>query len=312
VALHVAVGRRSYTRAMITGDVTITGVPLEVDQVAVVNKAFRSMVRELAFDVSEMSFATYLAALERGVPLVGLPVFLMRGLAHPAMVRASDGPVHGPHDLRGRRVGTHNGYTATTGVWAREVLASEYGVPASSVIWVRAGDEHVADYQPPTNVIPMEERRPLAEALRAGDLPAAVGAEISGDGVEPLIEDADAVAMRALSEHGFYPLNHLVVVRSDLLAENPDLAAQLCDAFRRSKALWLDQLRHDRIPEPTSGDVLLRRVMDSTGDDPLPYGVQPNRPMLDRLLRAALDQGVSTRPITVEALFAPGTLDFVG
>lgn len=312
MALHVAVGRRSYTRALVTGDVTVPGAPLEVEQVAVVNRAFRSMVRELTFDVSEMSFATYLTALEQGVAVIGLPVFLMRGLAHPAMVRAVDGPVHGPADLAGRRVGTHNGYTATTGVWAREVLASDYDVPTASVTWVRAGDEHVPGYRPPANVVSMDERRPLAEALTSGDVAAAVGAEVSGDGVAPLIEDADAAAMRALTEHGFYPLNHLTVVRSDLVAADPELAVRLCEAFASSKAGWLDQLRSDSVPDPSAGDVLLGRVMAATGEDPLPYGVEPNRPMLDRLLTTAVEQGILARPVTVEALFAPGTLDFVG
>jgi 4,5-dihydroxyphthalate decarboxylase len=52
--------------------------------------------------------------------------------------------------------------------------------------------------------------------------------------------------------------------------------------------------------------------MEITGGDPLPYGVEPNRPMLEELIRHALTQEVIRTPVTPEEMFAPETLDLVG
>jgi 4,5-dihydroxyphthalate decarboxylase len=51
------------------------------------------------------------------------------------------------------------------------------------------------------------------------------------------------------------------------------------------------------------------RVMELTGADPLPYGIEPNRAVLDELLRHAVDQKILTRAPRLEDVFAPGTRD---
>ena len=132
-----------------------------------------------------------------------------------------------PKDLEGKRVGVNRGYTVTTGVWARGILRDEYGVDLDSITWVLSGDEHVAEYVPPR-----ERRRrsragrTLDEMLASGEL-AAVD---RGRGrlprtPRPLIPDPEEAGFAALPQRGLYPINHLVVVRDDLLAEHPDLAA---------------------------------------------------------------------------------------
>jgi 4,5-dihydroxyphthalate decarboxylase len=47
-------------------------------------------------------------------------------------------------------------------------------------------------------------------------------------------------------------------------------------------------------------------VMAITGD-PLPYGIAPNRKVIDELIGHALTQGIITKPVTAEELFAPST-----
>jgi 4,5-dihydroxyphthalate decarboxylase len=54
------------------------------------------------------------------------------------------------------------------------------------------------------------------------------------------------------------------------------------------------------------------RVLEITGADPLPYGVEPNRRVIEELLDHAMAQRILERRPTVESLFAPGTLDLVG
>src|SRR5215216_3457061 len=180
--------------ALKDGTVTPDGFELEFEEVPVLIKAFRRMVRGLEFDVCELALTTYLCAKEHGARFTALPVFLARGFHHAAIV-ANTRVVREPKDLEGKRVGVNRGYTVTTGVWARGILADEYGVDLDRVTWVLSGDEHVAEYRPPANVVPMPAGGNLAEMLAAGDLAAAIGIESDSPDVAPLIPDPDRAAL---------------------------------------------------------------------------------------------------------------------
>ena len=116
---------------------------------------------------------------------------------------------------------------------------------------------------------------------------------------------------RPCESSGHYPINHLVVIKDDLLAAHPDLAADVFDAFAESKRLYLDRLKAGQIEKPTEVDKVHQQVMEITGD-PLPYGIEPNRRVIEELIGHALTQGIITRPVTVEELFARGTHGTVG
>lgn len=60
---------------------------------------------------------------------------------------------------------------------------------------------------------------------------------------------------------------------------------------------------------PTAADRTYARVMELTGADPLPYGLAPNRAVLEELMRHAVDQAILQRAPALEDLFAPGTHD---
>ena len=135
-------------QALKDGTVTPSGFSLRFEEIPVLVKGFRRMVRNLEFDVSEMALTTYLTAREHGVAFTALPIFLVRGFHHGAIRYNVRSSIREPKDLEGRRVGVNRGYTVTTGVWARGILASEYGVDLDKVTWVLSGDEHVASYVP--------------------------------------------------------------------------------------------------------------------------------------------------------------------
>jgi 4,5-dihydroxyphthalate decarboxylase len=295
-------------RALKAGEVTPRGFSFAFEEVSPLPQAFRRMVRSLEFDVSEMALTTYLVAREHGVAFTAVPVFLVRGFHHGA-VQVLAGSGLAPADLAGRRVGVNRGYTVTTGVWARSVLQDEHGLDLDSVTWVLSGDEHVQQYRPPANVVPGPPDVSLEEQLRRGELAAVIGADIDAPDVVPLLPDPAAAGYAALQQRGLYPINHLVVVRDELLRERPDLAVDVFDAFARSKQRYVEQLRAGALPEPTATDRMHERVMELTGADPLPYGIDPNRAVLEQLLRTAVDQQILSRPVAVEDVFAAGTRD---
>ncbi len=293
--------------ALKDGSVQPEGCTLVFDDVPVLIDGFRRMVRGLEFDVSEMALTTYVCARAHGKRFTALPIFLVRAFHHGAIVVNTELGIRHPKDLEGRKVGVNRGWTVTTGLWARSVLQHQYGVDLKKITWVLSGDEHVAEYRPPAYVQPIEKGRKMADMVASGELAGAIGVEVDAPHVKPLIANAAQAGLDALRDHGHYPINHLVVVKDEVLAAHPDVARAVFDAFAESKRRYVERLRTGSLAPMTPVDQMHRRVMDVTGADPLPYGIAPNRRMLETALASAVEQGIIDRAPTLEALFAPST-----
>ena len=307
--LRTALQTLGHTRALKDGTVRLQDFEFQFEEVPAIIQAFRRMVRGLEFDVSEMALTTYVAARAHHKRFTALPIFLVRGFHHGAILYNTTLGIGGPKDLEGRKVGVNRGYTVTTGVWARSILQHEHGVDLRKITWVLSGDEHVTEFLSPSNVVPLEKGRTLEAALAAGELAATIGVQVEHPDVAPLIADAEQVGFEALARHGHYPINHVLVVKDAVLEAHPHLAVQIFEAFAAAKRPYLESLRSDRIAAPSKADRMYRRVLEITGADPLPYGIAPNRPMLEALVRYAKEQGIISRPFAVEELFAPGTAE---
>ncbi len=269
--------------------------------------AFRRMVRGSEFDICELAITTYICAKAHGKKFTAVPVFLVRAFHHGAILYNTKIGMRTPKDLEGKKVGVNRGYTVTTGVWARSVLQDEYGVDLSKITWVLSGDEHVDEYKAPSNVVPIEPGKKMADMLISGELVAAIGVDVDHPDVKPLIPDAEEAGLKALKQRGHYPINHLVVIKDELIAKHPKLAADVFNAFAQSKQLYVEQLKAGKIEKMTEADETAKRVMEVTGGDPLPYGIEPNRKVLENLIQHALKQGIIKKPVKVEDLFVPST-----
>ncbi len=298
-------------QALKDGSVKPRGFAFDFEEVNPLIDAFRRMVRGLEFDICEMALTTYICARAHGKRMTALPIFLVRAFHHGAVLVNAKAGIGSPKDLEGKKVGVNRGYTVTTGLWARSILQHQYGVDLKKITWVLSGDEHVAEYRPPSNVVPIEKGRKMSDMLASGELPAAIGVEVEHPDVKPLIADAREAGFDALRRLGHYPINHTVVVKDDLLDTHPDLAPEIFNAFAEAKRLYVERLKAGKIEKPTPVDEVHRRVLEITGKDPLPYGIAPNRKTLEEVIQSALEQGIITRPVGVEELFARGTLSLV-
>ena len=297
-------------QALKDGSVKPATFAFAFEDIPVLVDGFRRMVRGLEFDISEMAITTYICARAHGTRMTALPIFLVRAFHHGAIMVNTKAGILTPKDLEGKRVGVNRGYTVTTGVWARSVLQDEHGVDLSKITWVLSGDEHVADYRPPANVVPIEPGRKMGEMLTTGELAAAIGIEVDHADVRPLIPHALDAGLAALRARGHYPINHLMVVKDEVLAAHPDLAVDMFNTFAAAKRVYLRRLESGQIDQPTTIDEMHRRVMAITGD-PLPYGIAPNRRVIEELIGHALTQGIINRPVTVDELFETSTLGLV-
>jgi 4,5-dihydroxyphthalate decarboxylase len=292
--------------ALKDGTVRPRSFEFDFEEVDPLIAAFRRMVRGLEFDICEMAITTYICAREHGRRMTALPIFLVRAFHHGAILLNTKAGIRAPNDLEGRRVGVNRGYTVTTGVWARGILQEEHGIDLDKVTWVLSGDEHVAEYRPPANVVPIEPGKTVSEMLISGELAAAIGVEVNHPDVGPLVPNPLEAGLAALRARGHYPINHLIVVRDELLDASPGLAADIFDAFGEAKRLYLKRLKAHAIERPTGADEVYRRVMEIIGD-PLPYGIEPNRKVLEALVQHAVAQHIIKAPVAVEQLFARGT-----
>ena len=293
--------------ALISGVVSPAGFNLEFIEIPVLVHAFRRMVRQLEFDICEMALTTYICARDHGVKFTALPIFLVRAFHHGAILHNVDHPVGDPKNLEGKRVGVNRGYTVTTGVWARAILQDEHGVDLDRVTWVLSGDEHVEAYAPPANVVSIEEGATIEEQLEGGELAAAVNIKSDNPKFQSLIAEPLEAGFAAFEGRGHYPINHLVAVRDEVLEQHPGLGVALFEAFRESRDIYLDKLQRGEIDSPDAMDKLYKRILDR-GGDPLPFGIEPNRRVLEELIGHALTQRILTKPVNVESLFAESTL----
>ncbi len=302
--LSTALGTYSHVAALRDGTVTPAGYELTfVELNGPIISAFRRMVRGLEFDVCEMAITTYLSAKEYLKPFTAIPIFPARAFPHRAILVNKNAGVGSPKDLEGKRVGVR-AYTVTTGVWARAVLAETYGVDLDSVTWVISDEEHVQECVLPSNVeyLPGAD---LGAMLESGELAAGIGIyQGKSDDIEPLIKDRAAVEKALVDTTGIYPINHLIVIKDSLLAEHDGLAGSLFTAFVEAKKPF--SARIEAGVDLTDEETELANRRPIVGPDPLPYGIEANRPTLEAIIRQAHAQKILSRAIDVEEMFVPG------
>jgi 4,5-dihydroxyphthalate decarboxylase len=292
ITLHAAIANYPHVRAIKDGSVSSPLIRFEFEEMANITRAFRRMVRTLDFDLCEIALTTLAQAHAFGKPIKGLPIVVMRGFHHAALVCPVGSQIAGPEDLRGKRIGVR-AWSQTTGVWVRGILLDEYGVDHRDIIWVTEEDAHVAEYLDPPNVVRIASGQDLKAMLGAGEIDAAIAlAGVDPATVRPVIADPMAASAAWYAKTGAYPVNHLLCVKTALVEAAPWLPEELLRLFIAAKAA---------ATEPSAE----ARFGAIVGEDPLPYGIEANRIGIELCLRYAKDQGLVLRNYDIDEIF-PG------
>lgn len=306
LTLQTATGNYGHTQSIIDGSLNNDKLALDWVEVSPIIGAFRRMIRGMEFDVSEMAISTYLCAKAFNKPITAIPVFPVRGFHHGAISYNTKAGVSSPKDLEGKKVGVR-GWTVTTGVWVRGILKDGYGVDIDKITWVLSGDEHVAEYQYPSNVVPAPEGSDLAKMLVDGEIAAGIGVgQTDSEDVKPLIANGRDAAVQYFKDKGVYPINHTVVVKDELLAANPWLAEELFNTFKAAKGSYITKL--DAGADLSDADQGIVKNGKDVGGDPLPYGLAANNTTMEAIIQACVDQKVIPSKVSVEEVFAPSTV----
>lgn len=281
MTLHTMLGNYPNTAALKNGKLPSGLVDFDFVEVKVANNHFKQIVREGKYDLGELAIATFLQARTYNKPYVLLPAVLVsRGQHHTIAYNAERGSL-GPSDLAGKRVGVR-AYTVTTATWVRGILAGDYGLDLNKVQWLTFEDPHVAEYRDPEMVKRAPPGKELVQMLLDGEIDAAIlGDKLPDPRLKHLIPDHETAAQRWAEKHGGIPINHMVVVRSELSKSNPEVVEEVFRLLHESK----NAAGAPKNPEP------------------LRFGVENCRPVLEVMIDYCHRQELIPARLSVDSLF---------
>jgi 4,5-dihydroxyphthalate decarboxylase len=272
--LRTLLGDHPGTSALKNGSVKSDLVAFDFVAYSPTNKGFKPMVREAAFDVSEMAIVTYLMAKSFSKPMVLLPNVVVARFQHAhALYRAKQGTLK-PSDLNGKRVGIRS-FTTTTGAWLRGILANDYGVDLDSINWVTFEDAHVAEFRDTTVRAP--QGKAIIQMLLDGELDAVLGEKAEHPGLKPLFPDVAAEEKLWFAKRQVMPINHMVVVSGNLSSKHPEAVREVFRLLQESAAL-----------APATSPQ---------------FGADEMRRSLELIIRYTAQQGLIPRAFSVDELF---------
>ncbi|GLT22084.1 4,5-dihydroxyphthalate decarboxylase [Zoogloea oryzae] len=320
--LSVAMGDYDRTRALFDGRVQIDGVDPVFMLLNPEEMFFRAM-RSQDFDITELSFSSYLVKLSKGEsPYVAIPAFLSRAFRHTSIYVRKD-RIKCPEDLKGKRVGLPE-YQLTANVWARAILQDDYGVRPEEITWVRGGidtpgrPEKIKLQLPPG--VHVEDAPPgttISELLDQGEIDGFIGPRppnrvaLRNPNIGWLFDDPTLVAKDYYNRTGVFPIMHVVGIRRELVERHAWLPGAVLKSFTQSKAAALDLLADTSATKVTLPFVeeQLKSARDSMGEDYWSYGVGAARRTLETFVRHHHSQGLSARLMSVDEIFHPSTYE---
>jgi 4,5-dihydroxyphthalate decarboxylase len=272
--LRTLLGDHPCTAALKDGSIRSDSIALDFADYSPTHKGFKPMVREQAFDVSEMAIVTYLMAKSFGKPMVLLPCVVMARFQHAfALYNARVGTLT-PAGLNNKRVGIRS-FTTTTGAWLRGILANDYGVDLDSIDWVTFEDAHVAEFRDTTVRAPSGKQ--IVQMLIDGELDAVLGEKSDHPDLKPLFPDVAGQEKSWFEKHGVMPINHMVVVSEALSAHHPDVVREVFSLLQQSAA---------RAPAASPR-----------------FSTEEMRRSLEMIIRYTAQQGLIPREFAVDELF---------
>ncbi|HEX4411281.1 MAG TPA: hypothetical protein VH206_21120 [Xanthobacteraceae bacterium] len=276
--LKALLGNYPYTAALKSRAVTSDRFDLDFIEIEPVWDGFKGMIREDKYDISEMAVVTYLLARAHGKPLALLPATMTGRFQHRYAIYNAMSGVLTPKDLHGKRVGIRS-FTTTTGAWIRGILAEDYGVDLDRVDWITFEDPHVAEYRDATRRAPAGKK--IVPMLLDGELDAVLGENSADPRIRSLFGDPQAEARRWYEKHKLIPINHLVVMRSADVRNDPETAREVWRLLKTAKSM---------APPPSE-------------PDPVPFGIELNRRSLQMIADSVFRQGLIPKRMTVDQMF---------
>src|SRR5437867_7374003 len=291
--LNLSFAMTPYDRVLplITGEVKPAGITLDYQGMpGGVPGVFYDQLKFCRYDLSEMSFSSFLVERAKHFPYRLLPVFHKRNFSYMNVVirRSSGIRVDHPEDLKGKRFAVGD-YQQTAAMWIRGVLQHEFGVTPQDMEWVQTRGEHyshtgASGTKPPVKLTFANAAE--GELFLKGEIDASMswvgestsalardGADIRGNpDFCTLFSDPKAEAIRNYRKNGIFPPHHTTAIRESILDQHPWVATSLLNAFEEAKKLAMERTRQQTLF--VFQNHYLDEVKHLMGKDPFAYGVK--------------------------------------
>ncbi len=196
--LDIAFWNYDRTKLLADGSIKIEGVDASFHGARIVPEIFEAMVRQRAYDVSELGMTYFLRTFdnEGRSPFVAIPVFPVRSFRHGAIYVNKASGIRRPQDLAGKRIGELALYGHDAGVMPKGILSDEFGVRPEQSRWIVGGIDfpmNPIDFvpHPVPNGVEVEwagKDVDLGGMLEAGEIDALISADIpNSDSKWPLM-----------------------------------------------------------------------------------------------------------------------------
>ena len=317
--LTFACGLYDRMLALYTGDVQPEGIDLNYLVVDESRQIFDRMSGGQEFDVCEYSSSEFITRHAAGnSPFVAIPVFASRVFRN-GYIWVNRKAIKTPKDLEGKRIGVPL-YTQTAAIYMRGLLQEDCGVDLSGCNWVQGavntpgthGNPTVLPMVKPVKVEPNKSGKSLGDLLAENDIQAILSTMTpasrrrSAD-VQRLFPNFREHEREYFKRTRIFPIMHLIAIKRSVYEANPFIATSLYKAFNQAKDLAWKKMRAVqtlRYMLPWLPDDL-DEIDDIFGGDCWPYGIEPNRPSLEAMVRFMVDQGLIAKSIPIEDLFVP-------
>lgn len=300
------------------GRVEIPGVKLRPYAGVVMLYKDEPTVREGDFGLADLNLGYFLAAVEAGWELIGLPVFSKRKMPYHFIFCRADAGISSPQDLEGKRIGSRGYRTALT-IWNRGLLQHRFGVDLSTMRWIVGTPDVFAVYGEKTSIEQgLDLKKTAADWLLDGDVDAIITDISDGKLFEILEKDPRVKRLfpdymeedrRLYRETGNFTPVHMIVMSRKLDRQHPDLAGRLYEAFEKSKQVATNDILAD---QRGFGVVYLReRKLEEMKEwgDPWKHGITANKNTIDTFIQYNQEQGMIRLAPSYEQIFAASTLD---
>ncbi len=315
--LSLACGPYDLLSGLIDGTAATPGLDFNVLTMASPER-HRRMLRNEEFDVCELSLGGYLIAREAGKAFTAIPVFPHRRFRHGYVAINTRCGIAQPADLNGKRIGLRT-LRNSAGLWMRGILQDHYGVDLKSIEWWCQEEEDLA-LEPAAwmKVKRVPKGGSIDEMLVSGELHAAIYPEMlpslrkGAPEVGLLFPDAKAAEIEYFRKTGIFPIMHTVVIKNDIVEQNPWVAVSVLQAFQNSKELCYRRMRNPRTLALAWAEEHMKEQQAVFGKEPWPYNLEDNRENLEVAIRYAHNEGMIKTQPKIEALFVPSSLQEVG
>ncbi|MGY9004836.1 MAG: ABC transporter substrate-binding protein [Alphaproteobacteria bacterium] len=321
IPLTIAMSDYDHMRDFRIGDVQAEGIDptfltMEIHEI------FSRFTYNREWDVSELSFAKFIAQVTRKEPdIIGLPVWTSRQFRFSSFYYNTNSGIKTASDLAGKRVAVPE-WAQTAAVYTRGWLQHQAGVDLNSIDWVQAGtedagrEEKVELYLPKGLNLTRITDKSISQMLASGEIDAALVArepKVFTNGhkdVKRLFPDYRVMEENYFDETGIFPIMHIIALKRSILEEHPWIARNLLMAYEESKKRAVDrflEISVSRYCLPWAVNHA-EQMKEKFGGDFFPYGIEPNRKTLAAFCQYAFEQGITRYAIEPDAMF-PENLD---